>query len=137
MPRLVGLAFASRLYREVDALQALTQFSNNGNEVAFGTIGNASCAEGMFWEAINAIGVLRSPVVIAIWDDEYGISVHNEHHTPKPVYLICCQVFDVKQTTKPAMTFIRFRGWDYPLLVETFHRAAAIARETHTPSIVT
>ena len=83
MPRLVGLGYASRLYRELDELKHLTKFSNNGNEVAFGMIGNATCAEGMFWEAINAIGVLRSPVVMSIWDDGYGISVSNEHQVTK------------------------------------------------------
>jgi 2-oxoisovalerate dehydrogenase E1 component len=75
MPKLVGLGYASRLYRELDELKQLTQFSSNGNEVAFATIGNATCAEGVFWEAVNAIGVLQAPVVISIWDDGYGISV--------------------------------------------------------------
>nr|MBP8293741.1 transketolase [Caldilineaceae bacterium] len=78
MPRLVGLAYASHLYRELPDLQHLTNFSQQGNEVAFGIIGNASCAEGMFWEALNAIGVLAAPAVISIWDDVYGISVPNE-----------------------------------------------------------
>jgi TPP-dependent pyruvate/acetoin dehydrogenase alpha subunit len=75
MPRLVGLGYASRLYRELDELKQFKKFSNNGNEIAFGTIGNATCAEGMLWEAINAIGVLQAPVLLSIWDDEYGISV--------------------------------------------------------------
>jgi TPP-dependent pyruvate/acetoin dehydrogenase alpha subunit len=83
MPRLVGLAYASRLYRELDELKRFNKFSNNGNEIAFGTIGNATTAEGIFWEAINATGVLRSPMVISIWDDEYGISVHNRHQMVK------------------------------------------------------
>ena len=82
MPRLVGLAYASRVYREVEALRSQVAYSNNGNEVAFGTIGNASSAEGMFWESIDAIGVLRAPAVVSIWDDGYGISVPNEfQHT--------------------------------------------------------
>ncbi len=83
MPRLVGLGYASRLYRELEELKHLTQFSKDGNEVAFGTIGNASCAEGMFWESVNAIGVLRAPVIISIWDDDYGISVTNEFQITK------------------------------------------------------
>ncbi len=83
MPRLVGLAYASRLYRELDELKGFTQFSDHGNEVAFGTIGNASTAEGMFWEAVNAIGVLKAPAVITIYDDGYGISVTNEHQMVK------------------------------------------------------
>src|SRR5690606_37530144 len=72
MPRLVGLGYASKLYRELDELKHLTQFSQHGNEIAFGTIGNASCAEGLFWESVNAIGVLGAPVIITIYDDGYG-----------------------------------------------------------------
>ncbi len=83
MPRLVGLGYASRLYRELDELAALTGFSDKGNEVAFGTIGNATCAEGIFWEAVNAIGILQAPVVLSIWDDGYGISVTNEYQLLK------------------------------------------------------
>jgi hypothetical protein len=81
MPRLVGLAHASRLYRELEELKSLTQFSDNGNEIAFGTIGNASCAEGLFWESLNAIGVLQAPALISIWDDEYGISVNYQRQS--------------------------------------------------------
>src|SRR4051812_48345303 len=84
MPRLVGLAYASRLYRELPELrETAARFSRNGDEIAFGTIGNASCAEGMFWEAVNAIGVLGAPAMISIWDDGYGISVGNEHQITK------------------------------------------------------
>ena len=83
MPRLVGLAYASRLYRSIDVLKGENPFSNDGNEVAWGTIGNASAAEGMFWESVNAIGVLKSPAVISIWDDGYGISVPNEFQMTK------------------------------------------------------
>lgn len=136
MPRLVGLGYASRLYRELDELQSLTQFSDNGNEVAFGTIGNASCAEGMFWEAINAIGVLRAPVVMAIWDDEYGISVHNEHQHTKASLSEMMSGFRREANGESGYDIYTVPGWDYPLLVETFRRAAAIARDTHTPSIV-
>src|SRR3989337_2237609 len=78
MPRLVGLGYASKLYRQLKELKDFSQFSHNGNEVAFGTIGNASCAEGMFWETVNAVGVLQVPMVLSIWDDGYGISVPNE-----------------------------------------------------------
>ena len=83
MPRLVGLAYASRLYRELPGLEGLEGFSDRGNEIAWGTIGNASCAEGMFWESLNAAGVLRSPMLLSIWDDGYGISVPNEHQVTK------------------------------------------------------
>jgi hypothetical protein len=102
MPRLVGLGYASRLYRELDELKQFTQFSRNGNEVAFGTIGNASCAEGMFWEAINAIGVLQAPVVLSIWDDGYGISVPNEYQHTKENLSDLLQGFrrDAQQQTR-------------------------------------
>jgi TPP-dependent pyruvate/acetoin dehydrogenase alpha subunit len=83
MPRLVGLAYASRLYREIEELQPYTEFSNGGDEIAFGTIGNAATAEGIFWEAVNAIGVLKSPALISIWDDCFGISVSSEHQLVK------------------------------------------------------
>jgi TPP-dependent pyruvate/acetoin dehydrogenase alpha subunit len=83
MPKLVGLAYASRLFRELPGLENLAEFSNRGDEVAFGTIGNASCAEGLFWEALNAAGVLKSPLLLSIWDDGFGISVPNELQVTK------------------------------------------------------
>jgi TPP-dependent pyruvate/acetoin dehydrogenase alpha subunit len=83
MPRLVGLAWASKLYRENKQLKGLKEFSVNGNEIAFGTIGNASTSEGIFFESINAAAVLQIPMLLSIWDDGYGISVPNEYHTPK------------------------------------------------------
>jgi TPP-dependent pyruvate/acetoin dehydrogenase alpha subunit len=83
MPRLVGLGYASVLYRQLVELKSWTQFSHNGDEIAWGTIGNASTAEGLFWEALNAIGVLQAPVVLAIYDDGYGISVPNEFQLTK------------------------------------------------------
>jgi len=83
MPRLLGLAEASKKYKNIDVLKNKTQFSNGGNEVAWGTIGNASTSEGLFFETINAAGVLQVPMVISIWDDEYGISVHAKHQTTK------------------------------------------------------
>ena len=83
MPRLVGLAYASRLYRELDELEHLVGFSNNGNEIAWGTIGDASCAEGIFWESVNAAGALKAPMLLSIWDDGYGISVPSEYPPDK------------------------------------------------------
>src|SRR5680860_356246 len=83
MPRLLGLAYASKLYRELPELHDFTTFSHNGDEVAFGTIGNASCAEGVFWETINAAGVLQVPMLVSVWDDGYGISVGNELQVTK------------------------------------------------------
>jgi pyruvate/2-oxoglutarate/acetoin dehydrogenase E1 component/TPP-dependent pyruvate/acetoin dehydrogenase alpha subunit len=136
MPRLVGLAYASRLYREVDELRQLTRFSRNGDEVAFGTIGNASCAEGMFWEALNAIGVLRAPAVISIWDDDYGISVPNEYQLAKPDLSALLQGFRYDRRSGAGFMLYRARGWDYPTLLDVYERAAGAARADHIPTII-
>ena len=136
MPRLVGLAYASRLYRELDELKKFTQFSNNGNEIAFGTVGNATCAEGMFWEAINAIGVLKSPAVVTIYDDDYGISVTNEHQMVKQNMSELLVGFQREPGTREGFDIYTVRGWDYPALLETYHRAAEIARGEHVPAII-
>jgi pyruvate/2-oxoglutarate/acetoin dehydrogenase E1 component/TPP-dependent pyruvate/acetoin dehydrogenase alpha subunit len=136
MPRLVGLGYASRLYRELDELHHLTQFSKNGNEVAFGTIGNASCAEGMFWESVNAIGVLGAPVVIAIWDDDYGISVPNEFQHTKANLSDMLSGFQREPGDAKGYDIYTVRGWDYAAQVAAFQQAAATARASHVPAIV-
>lgn len=136
MPRLVGLGYASRLYRELPELRELTQFSNNGNEVAWGTIGNASTAEGMFWESLNAIGVLRSPVVMSIWDDGYGISVPNKYQIAKEDLSDLLSGFAAREGSEEGFQMYSVRGWDYPALVETYAKASRVARETHRPAIV-
>jgi pyruvate/2-oxoglutarate/acetoin dehydrogenase E1 component/TPP-dependent pyruvate/acetoin dehydrogenase alpha subunit len=136
MPRLVGLGYASRLYRELEELQHLTQFSQKGNEVAFGTIGNASCAEGLFWEAINAIGVLKSPVVLSIWDDGYGISVPNEFQLTKRNLAELLQGFQREAGCDEGFDIYAVKGWDYPTLIETYKKAADIARKQHVPAII-
>lgn len=136
MPRLVGLAYASRLYRELEELKEFTQFSNNGNEVAFGTIGNATCAEGMFWEAVNAIGVLKAPVVLAIWDDEYGISVSNEHQITKQDLSELLKGFQRNDVDSDGYQIYRVRGWDYPKLVDIYLEAAELARTEHVPTMI-
>ncbi len=136
MPKLVGLAQASVLYRNVPELKSFTQFSNNGNEVAFGTIGNASCAEGMFWEAVNAIGVLQAPAVIAIWDDEYGISVPNKYQITKGNLSEVLSGFQRSGKKSPGYDIYQVKGWDYPALVRTFVKAAETARKHHIPAIV-
>jgi pyruvate/2-oxoglutarate/acetoin dehydrogenase E1 component/TPP-dependent pyruvate/acetoin dehydrogenase alpha subunit len=136
MPRLVGLGYASRLYRELDELQHLTQFSQQGNEVAFGTIGNASCAEGLFWEAINAIGVLKSPVVLSIWDDGYGISVPNEFQITKRNLSELLQGFQREPNCNEGFDVYTVPGWDYPTLIETYTKATKIARSQHIPAII-
>jgi TPP-dependent pyruvate/acetoin dehydrogenase alpha subunit len=136
MPRLVGLGYASRLYRELEELQSLTQFSQNGNEVAFGTIGNASCAEGMFWESINAIGVLHAPVVLSIWDDGYGISVPNEYQITKSNLSELLKGFQREPGSKDGYDIYTVKGWDYMALVETYQKAVRIARRDHVPAII-
>lgn len=135
MPRLVGLAYASRLYREIEALAAFTKFSRKGNEVAFGTIGNASCAEGMFWEAINAIGVLRAPAVITILDDDYGISVSNEHQITKQNLSELLSGFQ-REDDGQGYDIYTVRGWDYPALIDAYQSAVRNARADHVPAII-
>lgn len=136
MPRLVGLGYASRLYRELDDLRHLTRFSQNGNEVIFGTIGNASCAEGHFWESLNAVGVLKSPVVLSIWDDEYGISVTNEHQITKGNLSELLSGFRRAKGSDDGFELFTVKGWDYVALIETYAHAAELARNHYIPSIV-
>ena len=135
MPRAVGLAYASVLYRNLSSLREFTSFSRNGDEVTFASIGNASAAEGMFWESINAIGVLKAPAVIIVYDDGVGISVPNEFQIVKEnIYEIMqgfrrtreCNGYDLYQV----------RGWDYPALIETISAATETARTQHIPSLV-
>jgi pyruvate/2-oxoglutarate/acetoin dehydrogenase E1 component/TPP-dependent pyruvate/acetoin dehydrogenase alpha subunit len=135
MPRLVGLAQASKVYRDHPAA-ADPRFTRDGNEVAWGTIGNASCAEGMFWESVNAIGVLQGPAVISIWDDGYGISVPNEHQVTKGDLSALLSGFQRQPGQPGGYDVYTVRGWDYPALVETYREAAATARREHVPAIV-
>ncbi len=139
MPRLVGLALASRMYRELpelQAIQAVAEFSHLGAEVAFAAIGNASCAEGLFWESLNAIGVLRAPAVISIWDDGYGISVPNEHQVTGGNLSALLQGFRRQGAGEPGFELYTVHGWDYPQLVDTYARAAEEARREHVPAVV-
>jgi 2-oxoisovalerate dehydrogenase E1 component len=136
MPRLVGLAYASRLYRELDELKRFNQFSTNGNEIAFGTIGNATTAEGVFWEAINATGVLRSPMVISIWDDEYGISVHNRHQMVKENISELLRGFQREGGHRDGFEIFMVRGWDYPALVQLYLEVSENVRREHIPAII-
>lgn len=136
MPRLVGLAYASRLYRELEELHHLTQFSRHGDEIAWGTIGNASTSEGMFWEAVNAIGVLKAPAIISIWDDGYGISVPSEYQSAKENLSELLSGFQREPGSNEGYDIYTVRGWDYPALVETYQKAAETARRDHIPAIV-
>ncbi|SMD32147.1 Pyruvate/2-oxoglutarate/acetoin dehydrogenase complex, dehydrogenase (E1) component [Reichenbachiella faecimaris] len=135
MPRLLGLAYASKLYRNNPALKKFKQFSVNGNEIAFGTIGNASTSEGHFFEAMNAAGVLQVPMVMAVWDDEYGISVPKEFHTTKGS--ISKALAGLQRTAEEnGFEILTTRGWDYVDLCKTFEKAEKIARNEHVPVLV-
>lgn len=136
MPRLVGLAYASKVYRELEELKAMTQFSRNGDEIAWGTIGNASCAEGMFWESINAAGVLQVPMLVSIWDDNYGISVPNEFQMTKGHISELLKGFQRDPKQRSGYDIYIVHGWDYPALCETYIAAASIVRMEHVPAII-
>ena len=134
MPRLLGLAQASKIFKNVDGIN-LEGLSREGNEVAWGTIGNASTSEGMFFETINAAGVLQVPMVISIWDDDYGISVHAKHQTTKENISEILSGFQ-RNETENGFEILRVKGWDYPALVDAFEKAGAIARTEHVPVLL-
>jgi len=134
MPRLLGLAQASKIYREVKGIDT-EKFSVNGNEVAWGTIGNASTSEGLFFETINAAGVLQVPMVMNVWDDEYGISVHAKHQTTKENISEVLKGFQREEGTNGYEIF-RVKGWDYPNLVDVYQRASVVARKEHCPVLI-
>lgn len=137
MARLVGLAQASKVYRHNKDLQKgeFTRFSNGGNEVAFGTIGDASTSEGVFWESMNAIGVLQLPVVMSVWDDGYGISVPKKYQTTKESISEALSGFQ-RNEHQPGFEILKVKAWDYIDLLETYERAAEIARTEHVPVLV-
>ncbi len=135
MPRLLGLALASKIFRNVNGLEDHNDLSINGNEVAWGTIGNASTSEGLFWETINAAGVLQVPIVMSIWDDEYGISVHAKHQTTKENISEILKGFQ-RNEEEPGYEIIRVKGWNYGELMEVYKKAGQIAREEHVPVLI-
>ena len=135
MPRLLGLAYASKLYRQNKELEYLKQFSVNGNEVAFGTIGNGSTSEGLFFETFNAAGVLQVPMAISIWDDAYAISVPAKLQTTKEDISEILKGFQCEKGTNGYEIF-KVRGWDYVALCETYDRAIAVCRERHVPVLI-
>jgi pyruvate/2-oxoglutarate/acetoin dehydrogenase E1 component/flagellar biosynthesis/type III secretory pathway protein FliH len=134
MPRLLGLAQASKIYRNVEGIDT-SKFSVNGNEIAWGTIGNASTSEGLFFETINAAGVLQVPIVMSVWDDEYGISVHAKHQTTKENISEILKGFQ-RDSNSNGYEILTVNGWDYPSLVATYEQAASIAREEHVPVLI-
>jgi len=135
MPRLLGLAQASKIYRNVKGLENHTNFTENGNEIAWGTIGNASTSEGLFFETINAAGVLQVPMVMSVWDDEYGISVHAKHQTTKESISEILKGFQ-RDENHNGYEIFTVNGWDFPELIATYQKAAEIAREQHVPVLI-
>ncbi|MFT5021061.1 MAG: 2-oxoisovalerate dehydrogenase E1 component, partial [Polaribacter sp.] len=135
IPRLLGLAHASKLFRENKELHQFTQFTNKGNEVAFGTIGDASTSEGHFWETMNAAAVTQVPLAISIWDDGYGISVPKEFQTVKASISEALSGFE-KGDDKTGIRIFKTKGWDYAHLVKTYEDAIAICREEQTPVLI-
>ncbi|WP_046745614.1 alpha-ketoacid dehydrogenase subunit alpha/beta [Kordia zhangzhouensis] len=134
MPRLLGLAQASKIYRHVEGINA-EKFSDNGNEIAWGTIGNASTSEGLFFETINAAGVLQVPMVMSVWDDEYGISVHAKHQTTKENISEILKGFQ-RTASEKGYEIFTVNGWDYPSLIATYQKASDVARAEHVPVLI-
>ena len=135
MPRLVGLGLASKIYRNNKELSHLTNFSKNGDEIAFGTIGDASTSEGVFWESINAACVLEIPVVMSIWDDGYGISVPKKYQTTKESISEAMAGFELDDNTNGLKIF-RCKGWDYQDLYAAYKNATEFTRKHHKPSLI-
>ena len=135
IPRSLGLAYASKLFRENPELSDLTNFSHNGNEIVFSTIGDASTSQGMFWEAMNAAGVLQVPLLMSVWDDGYGISVPIEYQTIKGSISKALAGFQ-RDGDEKGLEIFTVKGWDYVALLETYQQAAQICREEHVPVLV-
>ena len=134
MPRLLGLALASKLYRENPNLKDFPQFSINGDEVAFGMIGDASTSEGHFWETVNAAGVMQVPMALSVWDDGYGISVSKKYQTTKESISAILKGFE-KEKDRPGILLYEVKGWDYPALIKTFKEGISKCRKDHIPVI--
>jgi len=134
MPRMLGIAHASKLFRELPEIKN-SKFSNNGNEISWGTIGNASTSEGIFFETINAAGVLQVPMIISVWDDDYGISVPAKYQTTKENISEILKGFQRDNDSKGYQIFV-VEGWDYPKLIDVYHKASTIAREEHVPILI-
>jgi pyruvate/2-oxoglutarate/acetoin dehydrogenase E1 component len=132
MTRALGLACASKAFRQVNELKQFNELSNNGNEVCFCTIGDASTSEGQFWETINAAGVLQVPLAVFVWDDGYGISVPKEYQTTKGSISEALRGFQKEEYTN-GFHIYHLKGWDYAGLCESFEEGITLARDTHTP----
>jgi len=134
MPRMLGIAQASKFFREIPELKDL-KFSNNGNEISWGTIGNASTSEGLFFETFNAAGVLQVPMVISVWDDAYGISVPAKYQTTKENISEILKGFQ-RDEKSDGYEIFKVKGWDYPQLINIYNKAEKIAREEHVPILI-
>ncbi len=132
LPRLLGMAYASKIFRNNEAMQQFTHLSHRGREVAFGTVGDASTSEGHFFEMINAAGVLQVPLAIAVWDDGYGISVTRNLQTTKESISEVLKGFEADNAT-PGILIYKARGWDYPELCRVFDEGIDRCREEHVP----
>ncbi|HEY3429689.1 MAG TPA: thiamine pyrophosphate-dependent enzyme [Cyclobacteriaceae bacterium] len=135
MPRLLGMAYASKLFRNNRDLHQFDNLSNKGNEIAFGTIGNASTSEGMFYETINAAGVLQVPMLMSVWDNNYGISVPQQYHTTKGSISKVLEGFR-RNDQEDGYEIFTVRGWDYSALLSTYQQAEKVCREEHVPVLV-
>ena len=136
MPRLLGLAQASKIYRD-QQIPGADRFSQKGREIAWGTIGNASTSEGHFFEAINAAGVLQVPLVMCVWDDDYGISVPADYHTTKgSISDMLAGLQREGKSNEKGYEIINVKGWDYAALIDAFQKAADIARDEHVPVLL-
>jgi pyruvate/2-oxoglutarate/acetoin dehydrogenase E1 component/TPP-dependent pyruvate/acetoin dehydrogenase alpha subunit len=135
MPRLLGLAQASKMYRQLPDLHSFTNFSNKGNEVAFGTIGDSSTSEGLFWETMNAAAVLGVPMCMSVWDNGWGISVPKKYQTVKESISEALSGFE-KTTTTNGIKIFKVKGWNYPELLLTYEKAVQFSRENHIPTLV-
>lgn len=140
VPRAVGLAYASKLYRQNPALHSFAGFSHNGNEITFGTIGDASTSQGMFWESMNAAGVLQIPLLMSVWDDGYGISVPVEYQTTKASISKALAGLQREapytDVSEKGIEIFTVRGWDYLALIDTYQQAARLCRDEHVPVLV-
>ncbi|MDQ6890981.1 MAG: thiamine pyrophosphate-dependent enzyme, partial [Bacteroidota bacterium] len=134
MPRALGLAFASKVFREVNVLHEMTNLSDNGNEICFCTIGDASTSEGHFWETMNAAGVLQVPLAVFVWDDGYGISVPKEYQTTKSSISEALSGLQKEENTN-GINIYKLKGWDYAGMCEILESAIKNIRETHTPAL--
>jgi pyruvate/2-oxoglutarate/acetoin dehydrogenase E1 component/TPP-dependent pyruvate/acetoin dehydrogenase alpha subunit len=135
MPRLLGLAQASKVYRNNSEIKNKSNFSIDGNEISWGTIGNASTSEGVFFETINAAGILQVPMILSVWDDEYGISVHAKYQTTKESISEILKGYQ-KEGDSNGIEIFKVKGWDYVSLIDTYEKAAQLARTNHVPVLI-